>query len=65
MPQRLIKLLLLTFLALTKNTKEISVKVSSIKKSMGKSLSVTVKENRGRYSGNTAEWKFTFKIEKE
>jgi len=47
-----------------KNAKEITVKVSSIKKSLDKPITVTVKENRGRYSGNTAEWKFTFKIEK-
>jgi len=47
-----------------KNAKEITFKVSSITKSLDKPISVTVKENRGRYSGNTAEWKFTFKIEK-
>ncbi|MFC3749847.1 hypothetical protein [Paenibacillus sp. GCM10012306] len=41
-----------------------SVKVSSIKTSVTKKLNVTVVENRGRYSGNTAKWQFTFKLEK-
>lgn len=41
-----------------------SVKVSSITKTTTKALSVTVVENRGRYSGNTAKWKFTFSIQK-
>ncbi|MBB6732322.1 hypothetical protein [Cohnella zeiphila] len=45
-------------------TKSVSVKVSSISKSLSKSLAVQVVENRGRYSGNTAEWKFAFKIQK-
>lgn len=41
-----------------------SVKVSSITSSVTKKLNVTVVENRGRYSGNTAKWQFTFKLEK-
>ncbi|AZN43544.1 hypothetical protein EJC50_05935 [Paenibacillus albus] len=41
-----------------------SVKVSSMGKSITKALNVTVVENRGRYSGNTAKWKFIFKVEK-
>ncbi|OBZ19510.1 hypothetical protein A8L34_00995 [Bacillus sp. FJAT-27264] len=41
-----------------------SVKVSSIKTSVTKKLNVTVVENRGRYSGNTAKWQFIFKLEK-
>ncbi|MBO7746459.1 hypothetical protein I8J29_19785 [Paenibacillus sp. MWE-103] len=41
-----------------------AVKVSSVTKSLDKALSVTVTENRGRYSGNTAKWKFTFKIQR-
>ncbi|MWC28062.1 hypothetical protein [Paenibacillus sp. MMS18-CY102] len=41
-----------------------SVKVSSITKATNKSLNVTVVENRGRYSGNSAKWTFKFKIEK-
>ncbi|QTH45742.1 hypothetical protein J4772_15755 [Cohnella sp. LGH] len=45
-------------------TANLSIKASSISKTMNKSLTVKVKENRGRYSGNTAEWKFTFKIQK-
>ena len=42
----------------------ISLKASSVTKSVTRSVNVVVKENRGRYSGNTAEWKFTFKIAK-
>ncbi|MFC3802302.1 hypothetical protein [Cohnella sp. GCM10012308] len=42
----------------------VSVKASSIAKTTNKALSVTVTENRGRYSGNTATWKFTFKMQK-
>ena len=45
-------------------TANLSIKASSVSKTMNKSLKVKVKENRGRYSGNTAEWKFTFKIQK-
>jgi hypothetical protein len=41
-----------------------TIKVSSVTKSINKSLKVKVVENRGRYSGNSAEWKFTFKIQK-
>lgn len=41
-----------------------SIKVSTLKATQNKSLSVKVVENRGRYSGNTATWKFVFKIEK-
>jgi hypothetical protein len=41
-----------------------SIKVSTLKTTQNKSLSVKVVENRGRYSGNTATWKFVFKIEK-
>jgi hypothetical protein len=42
-----------------------SIKVSSItKKTLNKTLTVSVVENRGRYSGNTAKWKFTFKLQK-
>lgn len=41
-----------------------SIKVSTLKAAQNKSLSVKVVENRGRYSGNTATWKFVFKIEK-
>lgn len=45
-------------------TRTASVKVSSITRTIYKSLTVEVVENRGRYSGNTAEWKFTFEIRK-
>jgi len=41
-----------------------SVKVSSITKTITKTLNVTVVENRGRYSGNKAKWKFVFKVQK-
>ncbi|MDI4649296.1 hypothetical protein [Cohnella hashimotonis] len=41
-----------------------SVKASSIAKTTNKALSVVVTENRGRYSGETATWKFTFKLQK-
>jgi hypothetical protein len=41
-----------------------SIKVSSVTKDIHKALKVKVTENRGRYSGNTAEWKFTFKVQK-
>ncbi|MNO68023.1 hypothetical protein D3C76_588420 [compost metagenome] len=40
------------------------IKVSSVTKTINKSIKVNVEENRGRYSGNTAQWKFTFKIQK-
>jgi hypothetical protein len=45
-------------------TSNSSIKVSSVTKTINKSLKVNVVENRGRYSGNSAEWKFTFKIQK-
>ncbi|QUL57704.1 hypothetical protein KDC22_15195 [Paenibacillus tritici] len=41
-----------------------SIKVSSLKETQNKSLTVKVVENRGRYSGNSATWKFVFKLEK-
>lgn len=41
-----------------------SIKAGEIKKTLKKSLTVTVTENRGRYSGNTATWTFSFTIEK-
>ncbi|GGG86821.1 hypothetical protein [Paenibacillus radicis (ex Gao et al. 2016)] len=41
-----------------------TIKVSSIKKELTSSIKVTVTENRGRYSGNQAVWKFTYKIAK-
>ncbi|CAI6082944.1 hypothetical protein [Cohnella sp. JJ-181] len=46
------------------DTATASVKASSITKTTNKALSVTVTENRGRYSGETATWKFTFKMQK-
>lgn len=42
----------------------IAVKASSVTKATNKVLKVVVTENRGRYSGNTAEWKFTYKLQK-
>lgn len=39
-----------------------AVKMSAIKSTVTKKLNVTVTEDRGRYSGNTAQWRFTFKI---
>ncbi|MDQ0088476.1 hypothetical protein J2T12_001882 [Paenibacillus anaericanus] len=42
-----------------------TIKVSSITKKLSKTLNVKVVENRGRYSGNVAKWKFTFKIQKQ
>ncbi|MFC5703949.1 hypothetical protein ACFPVX_21890 [Cohnella faecalis] len=42
-----------------------SIKASSISKKISKALTVTVTENRGRYSGNTANWKFVFEIQKQ
>ncbi|OAB43691.1 hypothetical protein [Paenibacillus antarcticus] len=41
-----------------------TVKLSSFKSSINKKMTVTVVENRGRYSGNTAKWEFVFKLEK-
>jgi hypothetical protein len=46
------------------NSANVAVKVSSITKTTNKTLKVVVTENRGRYSENTAEWKFTYKIQK-
>ena len=45
-------------------SEEYSIKAKDIKKTIKKSLTVTVTENRGRYSGNTATWTFSFTIEK-
>jgi hypothetical protein len=45
-------------------TANFRIKASSITKELKKSINVTVVENRGRYSGNTAKWKFTFVIDK-
>lgn len=45
-------------------TATVSIKASSVTQTISKSLTVEVIENRGRYSGNSAEWKFTFKIQK-
>ncbi|WP_337100017.1 hypothetical protein [Paenibacillus sp. YIM B09110] len=45
-------------------TATLSVKAANVTKTISKSLKVTVTENRGRYSGNSADWKFTFKIQK-
>lgn len=43
----------------------LTVKTSNLTKTkITKSIKVTVTENRGRYSGNTAEWKFTFELSK-
>jgi hypothetical protein len=45
-------------------TSSAKIKVSSVKTALSKTLKVTVTENRGRYSGNTALWEFVFKIQK-
>ncbi|MBW4081517.1 hypothetical protein [Paenibacillus sp. S150] len=42
-----------------------SIKASAVTKTISKAVKVTVVENRGRYSGNTATWKFTFKVQKQ
>ncbi|OZB97733.1 hypothetical protein [Paenibacillus sp. XY044] len=43
-----------------------TVKVSTLtKKTQLVEMKVTVTENRGRYSGNQAVWKFTFQISKK
>ncbi|WP_342564600.1 hypothetical protein NST84_05355 [Paenibacillus sp. FSL R7-0345] len=42
-----------------------SIKVSDVAKPVTKAVKVTVTENRGRYPGNTAIWKFTFKVQKQ
>ncbi|WP_219835631.1 hypothetical protein [Paenibacillus sp. R14(2021)] len=41
-----------------------TVKAASVTKTITKALHVTVVENRGRYSGNTAQWTFAFQIQK-
>ncbi|KKC47502.1 hypothetical protein VE23_10630 [Paenibacillus sp. D9] len=41
-----------------------TIKLSAIKGTVTKTMKVTVVENRGRYSGNTATWEFAFKISK-
>lgn len=44
---------------------EATVKLSSLgKNTVKKTLDVTVTENRGRYSGNTATWRFVFEVKK-
>ncbi|MNW65917.1 hypothetical protein D3C74_443440 [compost metagenome] len=43
----------------------VSIQASAVTKTISKAVKVTVTENRGRYSGNTATWKFTFKVEKQ
>jgi len=45
-------------------TSSAKIKVSSVKTALSKTLKVTVTENRGRYTGNTALWEFVFKIQK-
>lgn len=47
-----------------KATATATVKASSVTKTTTKALAVTVVENRGRYSGNTATWTFTYKLQK-
>ncbi|KWX79243.1 hypothetical protein [Paenibacillus jilunlii] len=42
-----------------------SIKASAITKDISKAVEVTVVENRGRYSGNTATWTFTFEVQKQ
>ncbi|WP_341278886.1 hypothetical protein [Paenibacillus sp. FSL H8-0537] len=41
-----------------------SFKASTVAASKKHTLDVEVVENRGRYSGNVAKWKFVFKVEK-
>ncbi|MGG4143733.1 hypothetical protein ABEW34_11410 [Paenibacillus algorifonticola] len=41
-----------------------SFKASTVTSSKKHALDVKVVENRGRYSGNAAKWKFVFKVEK-
>jgi hypothetical protein len=42
------------------------IKVSSLSNELANvTLNVTVTENRGRYSGNQAQWKFIFLVKKE
>jgi len=43
----------------------ITIPVSELKKGKNTyTVEVTVRENRGRYSGNTAKWQFTINITK-
>lgn len=48
-------------------TKTLSIPVSKLKSNKDTTYTslVTVTENRGRYSGNTAVWKFTFVVKKK
>ncbi|WP_338552429.1 hypothetical protein [Paenibacillus sp. KS-LC4] len=41
-----------------------SFNASTVAASKKHTLDVVVVENRGRYSGNVAKWKFVFKVEK-
>jgi len=47
-------------------SKTLSISVSKLKvnKEATYTSQVTVTENRGRYSGNTAVWKFTYKVKR-
>lgn len=47
-------------------SKTLTIPVSKLKAGESKTYTsqVTVKENRGRYSGNTAVWKFTFDVKR-
>ncbi|WP_150265537.1 hypothetical protein [Paenibacillus tepidiphilus] len=47
------------------DTSTATVKISELSKPVTKAVKLTVTENRGRYSGETAEWKFTFKLQKK
>lgn len=47
------------------DTSTATVKLSELSKPVTKAVKLTVTENRGRYSGETAEWKFTFKLQKK
>ena len=47
-------------------TGEIEISVKDLKKGKNKfTQTVIVTENRGRYLGNTAEWKFTITVKKK
>lgn len=48
-------------------SKTLTIPVKNLKAGQNKSYTakVTVTENRGRYSGNTAVWEFTFKVERK
>ncbi|KAA9004002.1 hypothetical protein F4V43_11375 [Paenibacillus spiritus] len=45
-------------------TASLTLQTAGLKSAKTSSLNVTVTENRGRYSGHTATWKFVFRIEK-